>query len=146
MYAYLCVTCHLHFWQNDQSFTCHCSKMGWNGHWIKESAHKLTLEKKIVLLLLLEFELATFQSQVRHSYQQAIPAPTFIYMPTNIHAHGVVLKMQLITRVYWEPRDITQRLLLQGLECHLCNVCLSGSLNVILFSSLQMKSDLYCER
>ena len=29
VYAYLSVTCHLHFWQNDRSlFTCHCSNMG----------------------------------------------------------------------------------------------------------------------
>ena len=34
-----------------------------------------TLEKKILQPLLPGFELATFQSQVRHSYQQATPAP-----------------------------------------------------------------------
>ena len=35
----------------------------------------LTSEKKILPLPPPGFELATFQSQVRHSYQQANPAP-----------------------------------------------------------------------
>ena len=39
---------------------------------------KLTLEKKILLPLLPGFELATFRSRVRRSYQQAVPAPVSI--------------------------------------------------------------------
>ena len=42
---------------------------------LNESQHaKLTLEKKILPLLLLGFELATFSSKVRHSNQLAILA------------------------------------------------------------------------
>ena len=41
----------------------------------KSEYTKLTLEKKILLPLLPEFELATFRSRVRRSYKQAIPVP-----------------------------------------------------------------------
>ena len=42
---------------------------------LNKSQHtKLTLEKKILPLLLPGFELATSRSRVRRSYQQAIPA------------------------------------------------------------------------
>ena len=47
---------------------------GWNGHRIKSQHTKLTMERKILLPLLLGFELATFGSRVRHSNQQAILA------------------------------------------------------------------------
>ena len=42
----------------------------------KNQHTKLTLEKKILLLLLPGFELTAFRSRVRHFYQQATLAPT----------------------------------------------------------------------
>ena len=68
---WLCVTVKLKrvWWQiNKQSnkFT---------SSWSKSTVlSQLTLEKKILPPILLGFELATFRSQVRRSYQQAIPA------------------------------------------------------------------------
>ena len=76
VYVCLGVTCHLHFCQNDRwSFTCHCCNTGveWALHNSKHA--KLTLEKKILPMLLPGFKLATFRSGVRQSYQQAILAP-----------------------------------------------------------------------
>ena len=75
MYACLGVACHLHFWQNDQGFLCAAAVQKVEQTPNKRQHTKLTLEKKILLLLLPGFELATFRSQVRHSNQQAISAP-----------------------------------------------------------------------
>ena len=63
MYACLAVTCHLHFWQNDQDLL-HATAVtwGWNGYRNKSQHRKSTLEKKILPPLLQGFELATFQS------------------------------------------------------------------------------------
>ena len=66
MYAYLGVTCHLYFWQYDQGLL-HATAV--------IQGVEQTLNKKILLLLLPGFELATFQSRVRRSNQQAIPVP-----------------------------------------------------------------------
>ena len=53
---------------------CHCGNMGVE-RTSNESQHtKLTLEKKIYPPLLPGFELETFRSRGRRSYQQAIPA------------------------------------------------------------------------
>ena len=66
------VTCHLRFWQNDRGLL-HATAVtrvggGEGEQTLNKSQHtKLTLEKKIFLLLLLGFELATFQSQVQRS-------------------------------------------------------------------------------
>ena len=63
-------------WQNDRGlFTCHCGSTGVKRTPIKSQHTKLTLQKKILPPLLPGFELATFRSRVRRSYQQAIPAP-----------------------------------------------------------------------
>ena len=59
--------CHLHSWQNDRFFTCHCGSTGVKRTPIKSQHTKLTLEKKILPPLLLGFELATFRSRVRCS-------------------------------------------------------------------------------
>ena len=68
VYACLCVTCHLHFWQNHRDTGVERTP--------NKSQHtKLTLEKKILPPLLPGLELATFRSRVRRSNQQAIPAP-----------------------------------------------------------------------
>ena len=78
MYACLGVTCHLHFWQNDQGLL-HATAVTWGGGggWTpNQSQHtKLTLEKKILPQLLPRFKLATFQLRIRRSNQQAVPAP-----------------------------------------------------------------------
>ena len=75
VYACLDATCHLHFWKKWPGyFTCHCGNMGVEGTPKKSQHTKLTLEKKILPLLLLGFELATFRSRVRRSNQQAIPS------------------------------------------------------------------------
>jgi len=68
VYAYLAVTCHLHFWQNDRDLLRAIAVIqGWNRYWNKSQHRKSTLEKKIFPLLLQGFEPATFQSRVRCS-------------------------------------------------------------------------------
>ena len=64
----LSVTCHLPFWQNDWDLL-HATAVtrGWNGYQNKSQHRKLTMEKKILLLLLQGLEFMTFQSWVRHS-------------------------------------------------------------------------------
>ena len=54
------------------SFTCHCGNTGVEQTSNKSQHKKLTLEKKILPLLLPSFKLATFQSRAWCSYQQAI--------------------------------------------------------------------------
>ena len=56
------------------SFTYHCGNRGVEQTPNKSHHAKLTLKKKILLLLLPGFEFATFWSWVWHSYQQAVPA------------------------------------------------------------------------
>ena len=58
------------------SFTCHCSNMGVEQTLNKSQHTKLTLEKKILLPLLLGFKLPTFQSWVCRSNQPAITTRT----------------------------------------------------------------------
>ena len=55
VYARLPVTCHLHFWQNDWDLLrATAVTRGWNGYQNKSQHRKSTLEKKIILLLLLQ--------------------------------------------------------------------------------------------
>ena len=76
VYACLAVTCHLRFWRNDRGLLrATAVTRGWNGHRNKSQHRKLTLEKKILLLLLQGFEPVTFRSRVRRSNHWAIPAP-----------------------------------------------------------------------
>ena len=78
LYTCLCVTCHLHFWQNDLGLlrATAVTRGGTDTEW--ESAHKeallVSLEKKILPPLLPGFEHATFRSPVRRSYQRATNA------------------------------------------------------------------------
>ena len=53
VYVCLAVTCHLHFWQNDQNLL-HATAvtLGWNGYQNKSQHRKSTLEKKILPPLL----------------------------------------------------------------------------------------------
>ena len=76
VYAWLAVTCPLHFWQNDQAIL-HATavKQGWNGYRNKSQHRKSTQEKNILLLLLQGFKPTTFQSRVWCSDHWAIPTP-----------------------------------------------------------------------
>ena len=63
VHACLAVSCHLHFWQNDQDLLCATAITGgWNGYQNKCWHRKLILEKKILPQLQQGFEPATFQS------------------------------------------------------------------------------------
>ena len=76
VYACLGVSCHLHFWQTDRGLLRTTAVARGLERTPNKSQHtKLTLEKKIRPPLQPGFELATFRSLVRRSYQQAIPAP-----------------------------------------------------------------------
>ena len=76
VYACLGVTCHLHFWRNDRGLLrATTGTREWERTPNKSQHIKLTLEKKILPPILLGFELATFRSRGRRSYQQAIQAP-----------------------------------------------------------------------
>ena len=74
-HACLAVTCHLHFWHNDQDLL-HATVVthGCNGYWNKSKHTKLTLEKNILLPLLLGSEPMIFQSRVWHSDHWAFSA------------------------------------------------------------------------
>ena len=72
VHACLAVTCHLYFWKNDQDLLWATAvTRGWDRHWNKSRHWKLTLEKK-VLLLLQGFEPTTFQSWVQCSNHWSI--------------------------------------------------------------------------
>ena len=64
----LAVTCHLHFWQNDQVLL-HATAVtrGWNGYRNKSQHRKLTREKKTLPPPLQGFEPTTFRPQVQRS-------------------------------------------------------------------------------
>ena len=75
VYVCLAVTCHLHFWHNDQDLLRASAVIrGWNGYRNKSQHRKLTLEKKILLPGL---KPGTFWSQVWHSNHWAIPTPRY---------------------------------------------------------------------
>ena len=68
VYVCLAVTCHLHFWQNDQGLLrATAVTRGWNECRNKSQYRKLTLEKKILPPLQQGFEPATFRPRVRRS-------------------------------------------------------------------------------
>ena len=72
VYACLAVTCHLHFWQNDQDLL-HATAvtLEWNGYRNKSQHRKSTLEKKTLPAGIRTRD----QSRVRRSNYWAIPAP-----------------------------------------------------------------------
>ena len=82
VYACLAVTCHLHFWRNDQDLL-HATAVtqGWNGYQNKSQHKKLTPEKKISSTAPAGNP-GTFQSQVRCSNHWTIPAPISPLRPT----------------------------------------------------------------
>ena len=68
VYVCLAVTCHLHFWQNDQDLLrATAVTRRWNGCRNKSQHRKLTLEKKILPPLLPGLEPGTLRSRVRRS-------------------------------------------------------------------------------
>ena len=67
VHAFLDVTCHLYFWQNDRDLLrATAVTRGWNEHRNKSTEH-LSMEKKILPPLLPGLEPATFGSRVRRS-------------------------------------------------------------------------------
>ena len=99
VHAYLAVTCHLHFWQNDQGLL-HATRVtrGWNIYRNKNQHRKLTVEKKMFLLLLQGFKAMTFRSWVRHSNHWAIPAPQ-----CQCHYHHSVVAMLTLRLILMIP-------------------------------------------
>ena len=100
VYAYLAVTCHLHFWQNDRGLL-HATAVtwGWNGYRNKSQHRKLTLEKKILPPLLQGFKPATFRSQAWHSNHRAIPNP--ITAITICNSSTPMMKVQKKNQPFW---------------------------------------------
>ena len=85
----LAVTYHLRFWQNGRDLLrATAVTRGWNGYRNKSQHRKSTLEKKILPPPLRGFELATFQSRVRHSNHRAIPAPANKEVATGVEWGG----------------------------------------------------------
>ena len=115
VYACLAVTCHLHFWQNDQDFLrATVVTWGWNGYRNKSQHRKSTLEKKILPPFQQGFEPATFQSRVRCSNHWAIPAP--------------------LTGLSGLPQDVTHEL--RKICCATCTVVASivVSLDIVTYN------------
>ena len=79
----LAVTCHLHFWQNDWDLLRLPHNTGGGTYRYRNmSQHrKLTLGKKILLTLLLGFELETFWSRVRRSTSELSRIPDRFISP-----------------------------------------------------------------
>ena len=76
VYVCLAVTCHLHLSQNDRDLLRAIAvTRGWNEYRNKSQHRKLTLEKKILPLLMQGFELPTFQSWGRRSNHWPTPPP-----------------------------------------------------------------------
>ena len=65
----------------------------------KSQPANLTLQKKIFPPLLLGFELATFRSRVRRSYQQAIPVVVFYTAHVIISPHIVSIKPKSLAKI-----------------------------------------------
>ena len=96
--ACLAVTCHLHFWQNDQDLLCATAvTWGWNGYRNKSQHRKSTLEKKILLLLLQGFKPVTFQTQVRRSNHWATPTCLLSHCYWQYTIHGLFFCFLLYT-------------------------------------------------
>ena len=86
----LAVTCHPHFWPNNWDLLyATVATWGWNGYWNKSQHRKLTLEKKIIPLLLKPM---TFPSWFRHSTSELFPLPWQKLMEwTNRHIYQLHL-------------------------------------------------------
>ena len=80
VYASLAVTCHLHFWQNNQDLL-HAAAVTrrWNGYRNQNQHRKTTQEKNILPPLLQGFEPTTFQWRVQRSNHWAIIIMTTLY-------------------------------------------------------------------
>jgi len=73
----LVVTCHLHFWQNNWNFLrATVATWGWNEYQNRNQHKKLTMEKKILPLLLPGLETTTLCSWVWCSTSELPPLPS----------------------------------------------------------------------
>ena len=72
----LAVTCHLHFWRNDQDLLrATAVTRGWNAYRNKSQHRKLTLEKKILPPLLPGLERGTFRLESSALTTELSPLP-----------------------------------------------------------------------
>ena len=78
-------------------FTCHCGNTRVERTQNKSQHTKLTPEKKILPPLLSGFELATFRSRVRRSYQQATPAP-YVMFKSTLTGRNLFFHITFLTR------------------------------------------------
>ena len=90
------------------SFTCYCVTRGWNVYWNKSQHRKLTLEKKILPLLLPELVPETFRSRVRHANHWVTPLPVLCVCEHRPLAPNIILSLRVcVTRTscdtcgYW---------------------------------------------
>ena len=84
MYACLAVTCHLHFWQNDQGLLrATAVTRGWNGYRNESQHRKSTLEKKIARNVVVCF------FSVRCCLLLSVNGPT--WFPIIIHLKSVLV-------------------------------------------------------
>ena len=80
----MCVTCHVHFCQNDRlSLMCHCGNTGVERTPNKSQHTKFTLENKSLLPLQPGFEHKTFRSRVRRSTNTLTRLPTVYSVTTK---------------------------------------------------------------
>ena len=94
IHACLAVTCHLHFWQND-NLLCASAAMGWNGYQNMSRQRKLTLEKKPLLPLL--HLLLLKQTSDRHLHRAAADGQYSMWILTFKRDHWP-LRSKLSTR------------------------------------------------
>ena len=89
LHVCLAKTCHLHIWQNDQDLSRAAAvKWRWNRYQNKSQHRKLTVEKKILPLLLPGFEPKTLQSWVfplfRHMFTHVVTIFNHIQCVTSV--------------------------------------------------------------
>ena len=95
VHAYLAVTCH--FGQNDRGLLrATAVTLGWNGYQNKSQHRKLTLEKKILPLLLRGFEPATFRSRDRRSsYHRSHSSQSSLHIPVTFSVFWSLFQLLL---------------------------------------------------
>ena len=98
--ACLAVTCHLHFWQNDQDLLrATAVTRGWNGYRSKRQHRKLTPEKKILPPLLRGLEPPIFRSRVRRCIPDPPDPPPLLLPPPPPPPQCVCVYMCVCTYV-----------------------------------------------
>ena len=74
---YVCLTCHLHFWQNSQDLLRATAVTRECNGYRNKSSQKVDTGEEILPPLLQGFEPATFRSRVRRSNHWTIPVPVW---------------------------------------------------------------------